>query len=394
MSDGLRELGNRKQVLISYHFFAHYRSAVFERLKSAHHQYFLCADTEDPRGAVKAIDTESLAGFLPIRSRLFLRMMFQFGLITKAIDAKYECMILLGDASFVTTWIAALISRFRGKRVLFWTHGWSSDEVGIKSKVRNTFYSLADGLLLYGRDAKRIGIKKGFLEDSLYLVYNSLDYPEHKRLRESIDESDLLAMRTKLFSEPNLPIVVCCSRLYHGRRFDLLLDATRRLHAAGHKINVLLVGDGEARSDLETQAKTLGIAENVAFYGSCYDQRTLAICTSIGSVTVAPGSVGLTAVQSLAFGVPVITHDNRKEQGPEVELVRPGVTGDLFHQNDPTDLASCISNWTCDSVEGSEVRSNCIALVERTYTPDFQARTIDAAVSGLPAQGLPEQECC
>ena len=43
-------------------------------------------------------------------------------------------------------------------------------------------------------------------------------------------------------------------------------------------------------------------------------------------ITVSPDKVGLTAIHSMAYGRPVITHDNMDRQGPEVEAVIPGRT--------------------------------------------------------------------
>ena len=43
------------------------------------------------------------------------------------------------------------------------------------------------------------------------------------------------------------------------------------------------------------------------------------------NVTVSPGPIGLTAIQSLTYGVPAITNDEFSTQGPEFETIEPGV---------------------------------------------------------------------
>lgn len=45
---------------------------------------------------------------------------------------------------------------------------------------------------------------------------------------------------------------------------------------------------------------------------------------------VSPGNVGLTAMHSLVFGCPVITHNCFEWQMPEFEAIQPGITGDFL----------------------------------------------------------------
>ena len=77
---------------------------------------------------------------------------------------------------FVSTWVAAVIARWRGKKVLMWTHGVRRVEKGIRKKLRLTFYQLADCLLLYGDSAKCHLLNMGIEHCNLKVIYNSLDY--------------------------------------------------------------------------------------------------------------------------------------------------------------------------------------------------------------------------
>ena len=88
---------------------------------------------------------------------------------------------------------------------------------------------------------------------------------------------------------------------------------------------------------------------------------------------VSPGNVGLTAVHSLSFGCPVITHDYLPLQGPEFESIRPGVTGDFFRQNDVDDLKRVIEKWLCRSDEEREaVAKAAFNEIDRMWNVDYQ----------------------
>ena len=49
-------------------------------------------------------------------------------------------------------------------------------------------------------------------------------------------------------------------------------------------------------------------------------------------------NVGLTAIHSLSFGTPVLTHNNFDNQMPEVQAINEGENGGFFIENDLEDL--------------------------------------------------------
>jgi hypothetical protein len=59
---------------------------------------------------------------------------------------------------------------------LFWTHGWTRPDRGLKRVFRGTFYRLAHSLLLYGHYARDIGLREGISPARLRVIYNSLDF--------------------------------------------------------------------------------------------------------------------------------------------------------------------------------------------------------------------------
>lgn len=373
---------------IVYHFFPHYRAAVLRELqRSTEHDYLLVADDRSVEPSIRKWDVQDRTRFLlaPCRA-LIAPFLYQRGLIGLALRRDLDALIYLGNPYFVSTWLSALLARLTHKRVLFWTHGWTRSETGVKAWLRWTFYKLADGLLLYGHMAKMTGLAKGFAPEKLHVIYNSLDYESQKKARASITPEKLSALREQLFREPGRPVVICCARLTHLCRLDLLLEAQAKLKQEGHLINVLLVGDGPDRQALETLATRLEVP--VRFYGACYDEVTLAGLTMAANVSVSPGKIGLTAMQSLAFGTPVITHDDFEAQMPEWEAILPGRTGDFFKRDDVADLARVIRGWTGTSFTDPAVRNDCFKVIEQFYNPSFQCRAIDRAVRGCEADDL------
>ncbi len=374
-------------VIIVNIYFAHYRFALIHHLlHSQHFSYTLCAETYDvSKSGVKVWIPEDVDGFIRLPTfRIMNRYYFQCGVMRLAFNRSCRAIVYSGDAQHLSTWMSASIARLSGKRVLFWTHGWHRDERGLKAFIRNSFYRLANGLLLYGERAKSIGIRKGFPAESLYVIYNSLDSVQQKVLRERVTETEIRATRAELFDNPRRPVVICSGRLTKLRGVDLLLGAMALLKQHNHEVNAVIVGNGPERRLLAQMAAELSLS--VIFCGECYEEVQLCRLFMAANVTVSPGVAGLLVIHSLVYGTPVITHDCLEEQGPEVEAIRRGINGDLFRKGDVQALAEAIEAWTQTEFVDEELRGECQRTIDAFYNADFQRTVIERAISGLPAR--------
>lgn len=125
-------------------------------------------------------------------------------------------------------------------------------------------------------------------------------------------------------------------------------------------------------------AADLGLA--VHFFGACYDEDVTGQILYHSDLTVSPGKIGLTAMHTLMYGTPAITHDDLDRQMPEVEALTVNVTGDLFRRDDPVSLADAIGNWLTARRDRAAVRATCRAVVHDRWHPHVQAALIERAV--------------
>jgi hypothetical protein len=161
-----------------------------------------------------------------------------------------------------------------------------------------------------------------------------------------------------------------------------LLDAISMLKETGKYYNVTFVGEGMERNVLEQQVKKLGLEQNVWFYGACYDEYQNAELIYNADLCVAPGNVGLTAMHTMVFGTPVLTHNDFKWQMPEFEAIVPNKTGDFFKSGDTTDLADKIEQWFNDKVNSREiVRNVCYNEIDTSWTPQFQLEVLKTGMN-------------
>lgn len=91
---------------------------------------------------------------------------------------------------------------------------------------------------------------------------------------------------------------------------------------------------------------------------------------------VAPGNVGLTAMHTMVFGTPVISHNNFPWQMPEFEAIHPGETGDFFEMDNVDSLARTINQWFDSGKSREEVRHACYHEIDTQWNPKFQIEVI------------------
>ena len=91
---------------------------------------------------------------------------------------------------------------------------------------------------------------------------------------------------------------------------------------------------------------------------------------------VVPGDVGLTAIHSMMFGTPVISHNYFPTQGPEFEAIIPDETGAFFEHENVDSLAEVIQKWFSEHSNREEVRHNCYSEIDNNWTPDYQIKVL------------------
>ena len=143
----------------------------------------------------------------------------------------------------------------------------------------------------------------------------------------------------------------------------------------------MFIGNGSEYGKLKSLVDHLNITDQVWFYGACYDERTNAELIVNADLCVAPGNVGLTAMHSMVFGCPVISHNDFKWQMPEFESIIQGKTGDFFEKDNIDSLCDTISKWFTNMGNKREkVRQNCFDEIDLQWNPYYQMKIIQSII--------------
>jgi glycosyltransferase involved in cell wall biosynthesis len=304
----------------------------------------------------------------------------QKGEINRCLKDNFDIAIFLGEMYCISTWISAIICHLRKKNVIFWGHGLYGNESNLKLKFRKLFYKLADKHLLYERRAKQLMIKQGFNPDNLYVVFNSLDYDTQKTLRTKLSQlskKDIFGF----FKNPDLPVILFIGRLTQGKKIEILIQAVNAINKNNVKINLLIIGDGSERNNLETIGIT-GLKNGwLHFTGALYDEEEIGKYLYHSDLCVSPGNVGLTAIHSLSYGTPICSHNNLNNQMPEVEAITEGFNGFLFRENDVSDLTSKIEIWFQNNHDREKIREQCYQIIDKYYNPHYQVKVFNRLIN-------------
>jgi glycosyltransferase involved in cell wall biosynthesis len=308
-------------------------------------------------------------------------LIWQSGALRFALKSNYSIIVFLGDFYCLSTWLSAVICRLRGTRVVFWGHGIYGNESMLKLILRKTFYRLAHQHLLYERRAKKLMIAQGFKPENLYVVFNSLDYDQHKILREQQYRCLTKHEVCPFFQNPDLPTLVFIGRLTIEKKIELLLHAANAINCTVPLVNLVIIGDGLARERIEKLGQKGTKEKWLHFVGACYSEEEIGRYLSISDLCVSPGNVGLTAIHSLSFGTPVCTHRNFNNQGPEAESIVDGYNGFYFKENDVADLVLGIKKWLLNNTDRKLVRERCLEVIDTYYNPDYQLTVFNRMVN-------------
>lgn len=347
----------------------HYRKNIYMLMDKELEVDFYFGDSRP--GKIKPVD-ESLLKHAQshLHNITFGPFYWQKGAL-KLLKSDYTDIIMPGETYCLSSWVITLLAKYFGKRVYHWTHGAYGNETGFKKWLTMLRSNKVTGSFLYGNYAKDILMKYGVDPSKLHVIYNSLAYDEHSEIRKSITPSQIYQ---KHFGNENKNIVFV-GRLTKVKKLDQILKALTKLQDKGHQYNMTFIGDGTERKILECLVRELRL-KNVWLYGACYDEKILSEMLYNADVCVSPGNVGLTAIHTMTFGTPVISHDNFPKQMPEFEAIEDGKTGTFFKENNIDSLADTIERWFRLGVEREKIRKACYKVIDEKYNPHVQIETM------------------
>lgn len=359
----------KKKLCLIYNTAPHYREAIFKAIDKVYNCSWWFGKTQND---IKEMDTRLLREVHYYRSYGNPNKLYWQGRMVQALfNKKYDALFILAEVRSLSVWVTiALKWIFRCKKKVYgWSHGWCGREGLLRKKFDVWKGNILDGWFVYNQRSKNLMIEGGMSEDKIHVIANSLDNYNQRLIRERLRPSSVYLDH---FGNSN-PTLIFIGRLTKSKKINLLLTVINKLK----NINLVIVGTGQEYEPLVKLSKDLGIENRVWFYGPSYNDGTNAELLFNADLCVSPGNVGLTAIHSMAFGTPVISHDDYAWQGPEFEAIKAGKTGDFFEKDNVNSLANSISSWLTNNGGKRElIRQYCYDEIDGKWNPDYQMGVI------------------
>ena len=335
---------------------------------------------EQEENGINLFDTNKLKKVHILKHGKFISRFYTMkGLIRMVWKQKdYGKYLMVGTPMCVSLWILCMLLKlFRPKKkIYFWTHGWYGKETFAERIIKKNFLRFADELFIYGNYAKNLLLKEGFKDDKMHVIHNSLSYDVQMELRKQMNPTEIYK---KHFGNNN-PVLIFIGRLTPVKQLDMLVQSVADLNEKGQQYNLVFIGDGPERQKLEKMVADYQLQDQVWFYGACYDEKINAELVFNADLCVAPGNVGLTAMHTLMFGCPVITHNDFRYQMPEFEAISPYHTGLFFERGNQQSLNKTIEDWFRENGKcRNKVQQLCYKEIDEQWNPYFQMKIINEA---------------
>ncbi|MCH8161487.1 MAG: glycosyltransferase family 4 protein [Chloroflexi bacterium] len=159
------------------------------------------------------------------------------------------------------------------------------------------------------------------------------------------------ATRQRLRADLNVPddalVLLTASRLARWKRVDRVVAAMPEIIRAIPKAELIVVGDGDERANLERQARDLGVWDSVRITGSVPQGDVLSYMQA-ADLFLAPAdlsNVGNPLMEAMCCGMPIVTVD----AGETSDLIRDGETGRLLPTGRPAAIAQAVIELARDT---------------------------------------------
>ena len=249
--------------------------------------------------------------------------------------------------------------------VLFWvdSNARSDRASGIKRTLKRAalsrLFAKTTALLACGSLGREFLIRYGANPNRIHLSPCEPDYAEI----ETLTPAEIASAAHDLKLPPERQRIVYSGRLVPEKGVDLLVRAFAAVAHDAPDWDLILAGEGPERPRL-TKLVPPTLKSRVRFLGFVTPQRKLSALYRNSHVLCLPSRYepwALVINEAVAAGLAVVASD---VVGAAAELVRDGVNGKLFPNNDLTALTACL-RWTLTHPQLDQLRAESSNILKQ-----------------------------
>ncbi len=206
--------------------------------------------------------------------------------------------------------------------------------------------------------ATALSTNDGFTTQLIEVIENGIEWERYQT------QTDKRALRAQLGLDAHKKYVACVARFHPIKDHTSLLHGFAQLAKQRSDVDLLLIGDGPRREELQTLVQHLGIQQRVQFLGVRSDVADLLQAANVFTLTSLCEAASLTLLEAMAAGLPVVVTD----VGGNPEIVRQEKEGLLVPRQDAAAIGNALSRILSDTVLANNMGQAGRQRVKETYT--------------------------
>ena len=379
----VRERATRPfHVVISQHRLLHYRVDFFDALKEACSKRGIRIDLVHGQASASE-KLKKDEGSLPWATRVANRFARARGkdLIWQPLpsDLRNPDLLILMQENRIVSNYPHILRRRQGRRmVAFWGHGanfQSTNHNNLRERWKRYLTAQVDYWFAYTSMSAKIIEDAGFPAERIACLNNSIDTGEFRSQCETVEPSEIAAIREAAGIPSDAVIGLFCGSLYPEKKIELLIKASDLIAEQVKNFHLVVVGGGPSLPDLQRDASS----RPWIHLAGIQTGRLKATWFKAARVFLNPGAVGLHVLDSFVSGLPMVSTKTALH-GPEIAYLESGING-LLTDDDTADYASAVIKILTDNDFAEELSKRAIEA-SHLYSLEFMVQNF---VSGLEA---------
>jgi len=352
----------------------------------------------DPEFGVEvAWDVPLLEGYrwtqVPVKFRRPLLGRF-FGLVNPGLwklvrQGNFDAVLVYGYA-YLSYWIAILAAKSVGLPVILATDtvrletpygGWWWKRWIKRPVIRFIYRHVADIIAVPSTATRQFLRTLGVPDRQMVLTHYTVD---NDFFLNASKHADREATRQEWGIPSDAFVVLYCAKVVPWKRPQDLLAAFADFRDSDSKLYdnayLVLAGEGQLRQELEREAQTRDIASHVRFLGFVNQSKLPSVYVA-SNLLVLPSqneAWGLVVNEAMACGLPVVVSDR---VGARLDLVVPGVTGEIYRVGDVLALATIIRGLLSDGEKLDRMKDAARARLSTWSYREHVLGIVDAVVN-------------
>lgn len=242
-----------------------------------------------------------------------------------------DAVVVIQESKLVLNYLLFVLRALGLVKVCYWGHGKSFQKDGVSvfgEKVKRYLSRRVDWWFAYNAFTVDLLQGIGFPVQKITDVKNSIDTQALRSIKEELNLSDVEEAR-RLFGVRGEHVCLFAGSLYTNKKIGVLLEAALLIREEIEDFELIVVGAGPDEELLRSYSERYNW---ILAVGPQYG-RELVLAYEIAKLSLLPGAVGLSAIDSFVFGKPMVTTRDQAH-GPEVSYLIDGENSRVIEGGD------------------------------------------------------------